>query len=80
MSILQKFVPQRFDKFDFSPSNGASGGILVIWNSDVFSATTIDKQSFGLTISFTSQHSLATWKLTTVYGPCHDPARTDFVN
>jgi len=28
MSILQKFVPQRFDKFDFSPSNGASGIVM----------------------------------------------------
>ena len=80
MSFLRKFTPQIFDKFDFIPSNGASGGILVIWNSVVFAGATIDKQSFGLTISFTSQHNLVTWNLKTVCGPCHDPARTDFVN
>ena len=80
MPFLQKFIPRRFDKFDFVPSSGASGGILVIWNSAIFSADTVDKQSFGLTLSFTSRHNLATWNLTNVYGPCHEPARTDFVN
>jgi hypothetical protein len=80
MAFLRKFVPRRFDKFDFIPSNGASGGIVVIWNSVVFSATVLDKKSFGLSIAFTSQHNLATWNLTTVYGPCLEPARTDFVN
>ena len=40
----------------------------------------MDKQSFGLTLSFTSRHNLATWNLTTVYGPCHEPARSNFVN
>ena len=80
MAFLRKFVPRRFDKFDFIPSNGASGGIVVIWNSVVFSATVLDKKSFGLSIAFTSQHNVATWNLTTVYGPCLEPARTDFVN
>ena len=80
MQFLRKFTPRRFDKYDFIPSSGASGGILCIWNSAVFVGTTVDKQSFGLTISFTSQHNLATWNLTIVYGPCLEPARSHFVN
>jgi exonuclease III len=80
MHIIRKFAPRRYDKFDFIPSLGASGGILVLWNSAQFLGLTLDKQPFGLTISFTSQFNSAMWKLTTVYGPCHDPERAAFVN
>jgi len=59
MVLDKKFAPKRFDKFDFIPSAGASGGILVLWNSAMFTGTTIDKQTFGITLSFTSQHNLA---------------------
>jgi hypothetical protein len=33
---IRSFCPKRFDNFAFSPSVGASGGTLVIWNSTVF--------------------------------------------
>jgi hypothetical protein len=33
MSYIRKFAPRRFDCIDFIPSLGASGGILVLWNS-----------------------------------------------
>ena len=49
---------------------GASGGILIGWNSSHFLDEVIDKHSFGITISFTSAQSMDTWFLTTVYGPC----------
>ena len=78
--LIKKFAPKRFDKFDFVPSIGASSGLLILWNSVVFSGSTIDKCSFGLTITFTSLLNSDTWKLTSVYGPCQDPARTEFVH
>jgi len=79
LPLVRKFAPRRFDKFDFIPSIGASGGILIIWNSAVFLGLIIDKQVFVLTINFTSQHNSAHWKLTTVYGPCQEPACSDFI-
>ena len=79
MPLIRKFAPRHFDKFDFVPSIGASGGILLVWNSAVFTGLTIDKQSFGLTVSFTSLLNSDFWKLTTVYGPCTVPVRLDFV-
>ena len=79
MPLIKKFAPCRFDKFDFVPSLGASGGILVIQNSVAFLGITVDKCSFGLTIAFMSFLNFVTCKVTTVYGPCHDPADYDFV-
>jgi exonuclease III len=29
LPFIRKFAPKRFDKFDYCPSEGASGGILV---------------------------------------------------
>lgn len=80
MSYISKFAPHRFDCFDFIPSLGASGGILVLWNSAVFLGTVVDKQRFGMTVNFSSAHNNDDWKLTTVYGPCEEPAHTEFIN
>jgi hypothetical protein len=33
--------PKRFDSFVYSPSVGASGGILVLWNSVVFAGSLV---------------------------------------
>jgi exonuclease III len=34
-SFIKSFCPKRFDQFAFSPSVGASGGIIVLWNSSI---------------------------------------------
>ena len=78
-SFIRKFAPRRFDCFDFIPSVGASGGILVVWNSAIFSGIVLDKQSYGITIQFTSVHNSDSSKLTNVYGPCGEPARSEFI-
>jgi exonuclease III len=31
--FIRKFAPKRFDCFTFSPSVGASRGMIVLWNS-----------------------------------------------
>ena len=79
MAYIRKFAPRRLDKYDFVPSTGLSGGILVLWASAVFDGLVIEKCSFAITLSFTSTHTLETWKLSTVYGPCVEPARGAFI-
>jgi len=80
MMYIRKFAPKRFDNFDYIPFVGASGGVLVIWSSSSLQGTVIDKQQFGITIRFQSQHNNELWKLTNVYGPCVEPDRTNFIN
>jgi hypothetical protein len=46
------FVPRRFDKFEYVPSVGASGGILVVWNSSLFTVKVLDLQTFPISIAF----------------------------
>src|SRR5438128_2510915 len=54
---IKNFAPKRFDKYEYIPAQVASGGIIVIWNSSFFSAITLDRQQFSLSMQFTSNHS-----------------------
>jgi len=56
--FIRQFIPKRLDKYEFVPSIGASGGILVAWNSNLFSGQVLDSQQFGITLEFTSTLSL----------------------
>jgi exonuclease III len=69
-SFIKKFAPKRFDKFGYVPSDGASGGLLVLWISNVFEGHVMLEESFGIAISFTSVISSENFMLVNVYGPC----------
>lgn len=40
-SFIRSFAPKRFDSYLFSPSIGASGGIIMGWCSSVFTGNLI---------------------------------------
>jgi exonuclease III len=46
MRFIRNFAPRRFDHFEYIPSVGASGGILVVWNSSTFKGTVLGKAKF----------------------------------
>jgi hypothetical protein len=50
----RSFALNCFDQFDFIPSMGAPGGILVLWNGSLFTGSVLEKNPFNITISFTS--------------------------
>ena len=77
---VRNFCPSRFDSFVFSPSVGASGGIVVLWNSSVLSGRLMEAKHFGIIVQFTSKHNNEVWTLVNVYGPCRGQARDDFVD
>jgi hypothetical protein len=79
-SFIRQFAPRRFDAFDYIPSIGASGGILILWSSSLFVGTMVEKFQFSLTISFTAMHNGGQWRLTNIYDPCQQPDRTSFLN
>lgn len=86
-SFLRKICPIQFDSFDFLPSVGASGGILIPWKSSFFSRSRLNSGSFAsdagnipLTIEFCSNHDNSKWLLTCVYGPCTAEGKGQFLN
>lgn len=78
-AFIRNFAPRRFDKFVFTPSVGASGGILVAWNGSLFEGSVLEIHPFAISLCFSSRMELNIWNLVTVYGPCVDPARSLFI-
>lgn len=70
LHYIRNFCPNRFNKFEFLPSIGASGGLVIAWNGALFSGEMIFQNKFSLSIQFTSNLSNQSWILTNVYGPC----------
>ena len=79
LNTLRTCCPKRFDQFVFSPSVGASGGLLIVWDSRFFTGILLDVQPFGLAVRFTSSHNHSVWTLVNVYGPCDTMRRDAFV-
>lgn len=77
--FLKKICPAGFDSFEYLPSVGASGGILVAWKGALFKGNKIFSNDFCISLEFTSAHNNAQWILTAVYGPCTPEGKVIFV-
>ena len=69
-AFIKSCCPARFDEFVYVPSSGASGGLVVIWNSSIFSGMVMHCEPFALSVYFTSKQSAQSWTLVNIYGPC----------
>jgi hypothetical protein len=77
---LKNFCPRYFNQFAFFPSDGASGGLLTVWNGSQFSGVVVDYCRFAITIRLTSLMTGQEWHLTNVYGPCTADGKAEFTN
>jgi exonuclease III len=68
--LIHQFCPKRFYNFVFSPSIGASGGLIILWNSSIFMGQVVEINRSAIIVNFTSMHNNAIWTLVSVYGPC----------
>jgi len=78
-AFLYKILPAAFDDFLFVPSAGASGGILIAWNSRLLSASLKFCNGFALAARFHSNLDDTSWNLTNVYGPCTPEGKLEFI-
>lgn len=79
-SFLRNICPAGFDSFGFLPSVGASGGILVVWKSAIFSGSSLFSNSFSISFEFISLLDGSQWFLTCVYGPCAPEGKVLFID
>lgn len=47
---IKKFCPRGLDKFEFSASVGASGGLVVVWNLVRYDGTLVYSNSYFITM------------------------------
>jgi hypothetical protein len=64
-SFIRSFCPKRFDQFSFSPYVGASGGIIVLWNSSIFMENYLKFIGVlsGFSLPLSTQMSPGLWSL-----------------
>jgi len=79
-AFLRNICPPDFDRFEYLPSVGASGGILTAWKSKLFSGELIFSNEHAISVQMSSMHNNDSWLLTNVYAPCTDEGKRQFVN
>ena len=65
-TTLKSLCPKRFDTYASIPSIGASGGLVTIWNSSLFTGSLIIEEQFALGINFTSTQNAHSWNLVNI--------------
>jgi len=80
LQFIRKFCPPSFDCFEYLPSVGASGGVITIWKSHIFTGQLIYNNEFRISVEFSSNLNACDWVLTNVYGPCTTFGKILFVN
>jgi hypothetical protein len=68
------------NKFVFTPSVGASGGLITIWNDSLFEGEMILINSYSVTVKFTCRLSGHIFHVTNIYGPAATADKPGFIN
>lgn len=79
LTFINKFYPPIFDRFEYLPAVGASGGSVIIWKSSSLSGMMVFQNAYATSVQFISLHNIATWLLTNVYAPYTSVGKREFV-
>jgi len=71
MFYIKKFCPRNLDRLPFFPSIGASGSLLTVWNNNYFDGTTIQANSYAITVKMLSKLDNRSFHVSNIYGPSH---------
>ena len=79
-ACIRNFCPRRINQFAYSPSIGNSGGIITLWNGNMFDGTVIQSSKFQLTVQLICKMSARIIYITNVYAPTIEEEREVFLN
>ena len=79
-SYIRNFCPRRINQFAYSPSVGSSGGIITLWNGNMFNGTVIHSSKFQLTVQLVCKLSARVFYITNIYAPTIPDEREIFLN
>jgi hypothetical protein len=79
-SIANETLGTAFD-YDYVPTIGVSGGILLGWNTDMWAVSEVTKGRFSISAKIAETGSSNTpWWITVVYGPQPDHEKVEFLD
>jgi exonuclease III len=76
---MSTFLPRRLNCFHYSPSDGASGGILTAWAASLFSSVCSSSTDHTLSVHLTSTITNFSFIITNVYAPSTPELRAGFL-
>jgi hypothetical protein len=79
-AYLKQFCPSHLNKFEFSPSMGASGDLITIWNDNLFEGELVSFNSYSITVKFMLHHSGQIFHVTNIYGPFAPNENASFIS
>lgn len=79
LQYIKKFCPWQLSAFQFSLSMGASGDLIIIWNSNYFSRTLVSMNSFAIIVKLVCNLSGRAFHLTDIYGPANSVDKASFL-
>lgn len=77
---MNAMLGTRFSSFEYLPSNGASGGILVACRRPEVTCTLLRRDNFSVSVMVAVERQSPEWCLTCVYGPQADDDKVEFLN
>lgn len=69
LALWHEIGGSHLDHFEFLPARGSTGGIIVGWNSVLFTGKLERVGTFSLMVEFYSKKGNFIWHCTMVYGP-----------
>jgi exonuclease III len=79
-NYIKKFCPRQLDAFEFSPSVGASGGLITIWNSNLFDGQLVSSNGYSVIVKLTSRLYAQSFHITNIYGPAATADKLGFIS
>jgi hypothetical protein len=70
---------RTFLRLQSAMGSSQSGGLIVLWNSSIFTGTILEIHRSAIRMQFTSTSNNLSWQLVNVYGPCKGLERDIFV-
>lgn len=72
-------VPPAFDSYEYLPSMGLFGGVIIVWKSSMFHGTLVFQNSYAISVEYYSKRNDAHWILTNIYAPCTYSGKCEFL-
>lgn len=80
LAYLRNFCNISFNKFAYSPSQGASGGLITIWKGRLFAGILLNTTDHSITVEFTSCISGHQFHVTNIYAPAAPSLKLAFIS
>lgn len=79
-AYVKKFCPRHLSEFVFSPSRGASGGLITVWNPNQFRGEMVQVNQYSITIKFSPLANGKSFHHTSICGPSSPDEKDSFIN